>query len=322
MATIEIIGLGAMNVDHLYRVDKVVVDSEQLVTDSVSLSGGSSANTIYGLAKLGVRTGFVGAVGTDEHGKGLIENFTTAGVDTSQIRIKQRTRTGAALCFSDKLGRRALYISPGANSLLTSEDINLDYLNQAKIVHLSSFADDKQFKLQLNLVKEIGGSVKISLAPGMLYASKGLKALAPLLKRTYVIFINREEVEQLTSKDFRAGAKECLKLGCQIVAVTLGKGLAAGKSKTISGYIRDAERDYEIEREEMGSESVIETTGAGDAFAAGFLFGLHKNKRIEECGLLGDIMADFAIKEMGARKGLPSLAQLARRYLERSGQQL
>lgn len=322
MTGFEIVGLGAMNIDRLYRVDEIVVDGEQLVTDSEAVPGGSAANTIYGLAKLGVKTGFVGAVGRDEGGEELIQNFETVGVDTSQIRVKQDVKTGSAICFSDKLGRRALYVSPGANNLLTSKDITLAYLNQAQMVHLSSFADEKQFNLQVGLVKQMRPSVKVSLAPGMLYATKGLEALAPLLEKTHVILVNREEMERLTGRDFRAGAGQCLNLGCQIVVVTLGKGLTTDKARTITGYIRDSEQEYEIEPEKQSLESQLETTGAGDAFAAGFLFGLLRGKRIEECGLLGDIMAGFAINGIGARKGLPSLAQLSRRYLQRSGHQL
>ena len=322
MTGIEIVGLGAMNMDRVYRVDEIVADGEQLVTDSEAVPGGSAANTIYGLAKLGVKTGFVGAVGRDEDGEELIQNLETVGVDTSQIRVKQDVKTGSTICFSDKLGRRALYVSPGANNLLASEDITLAYFNQARMVHLSSFADEKQFNLQAGLVKEMGASVRVSLAPGMLYVTKGLEALAPLLEKTHIILVNRDEIERLTSREFRAGARECLNLGCQIVVVTLGKGFTTDKAKTITGYIRDAEQEYEIEPEEQGVESQSETTGAGDAFAAGFLFGLLRDKRIEECGLLGDIMAGFAISGIGARKGLPSLAQLSQRYLQRSGHQL
>ncbi|MBA7695250.1 Ribokinase [subsurface metagenome] len=72
MTGIEIVGLGAMNIDRLYRVDEIVADGEQLVTDSEAVPGGSAANTIYGLAKLGVKTGFVGAVGRDEDGESAV----------------------------------------------------------------------------------------------------------------------------------------------------------------------------------------------------------------------------------------------------------
>jgi ribokinase len=66
----------------------------------------------------------------------------------------------------------------------------------------------------------------------------------------------------------------------------------------------------------------LESTGAGDAFAAGFIFGFLRGKRLEECGLLGDIMASFDIRAIGARKGLPTLSQLSQKYLQRSGNPL
>lgn len=321
MTKIEVVGFGAMNIDRLYRVDELVVDGEQSVVECVSHPGGSAANTIYGLAKLNVKTGFVGAVGNDEASKALISDFKTAAVDTSQVQLK-KTATGSAICISDKLGRRAIYVSPGANSLLNSKDIDVAYLNQAQIVHLSSFVDDKQFKLQVGLVKRMKSSVKVSLAPGMLYAAKGLKALAPLLERTHIVFMNREEIEGLTGKDFRAGSRELMKLGCRIVVVTLGRGLAESRVGMVTARICDGKKEYEVGSEKVSPKSTLDTTGAGDAFAAGFLFGFLKDKGIEECGLLGDIMAGFAIRGVGARAGLPTLAKLSQKYLKRSGHSL
>ena len=318
MAEIEIVGFGAMNIDRLYQVDEVVVDGEQMVRDFTVLPGGSAANTIYGLAKLGIKAGFVGAVGMDNDGKELTNDFKAITVGTSQISAKKAT-TGLTFCLSDKLGKRAIYVSPGANDLLNTEDIDLAYFNQARIVHLSSFAGDKQFNLQTDAMKKLASSVTVSLAPGMLYVARGLKALAPLLERAHIVFLNREEIERLTGKDFKAGARELVKSGCRIVVVTLGKGLAKEKASLVTAFICNAEKEYEVESEKVSPESLLETTGAGDAFAAGFLFGFLRGKEIEECGLLGDIMARFAISEVGARKGLPTLAQLSQRYLQRSG---
>ena len=320
MAAIEIIGFGALNIDLVYRVDRIVVDGEQIVKGFEAFPGGSAANTIYGLARLGIKAGFIGSVGDDEDSKELIASFKAVGVDTAQIRVKPEAHTGTAICLSDKTGRRSLYILPGANDLLRSEDISLDYLDQAQIVHFSSFVNDVQFKLQSNFIAKIRNVVKISLAPGVLYANKGLNVLSPLFERTHIVFMNKQEIELLTGKDFRAGAQECLKLGCQIVAVTLGKGVTSGKAKTITSYIRDIQGEYQIEAEKQDDRRILETTGAGDAFAAGFLFGLLRGKQIEECGVLGDIMAQFALRELGARKGLPTLTKLSQRYLQRMGQ--
>jgi len=322
MAALDIVGFGAMNIDHLYKVDEIVVDGEQLVRGFESLPGGSAANTIYGLAKLDVKAGFVGTVGIDDDGEELIKDFKTVVVDTSQIRIKQAVNTGSTICLSDRLGGRAIYVSPGANSLLSPEDIDLAYLNQAQMVHLSSFANNKQFNLQVDVTKKLSNSVKVSLAPGMFYVARGLKALVPLLERAHIVFMNREEIEGLTGKGFRAGARELVRLGCRTVVITLGKGIAKGKDKIVTAYICDGGKEYEVESEKGSPKSPLETTGAGDAFAAGFIFGFLKGKGVEECGLLGDIMASFAISEIGARRGLPTLAQLSQDYLKRSGHQL
>ncbi len=170
MSNIEVVGLGALNIDHMYRVERILDDGEAVVNEAKSFPGGSAANTIYGLAKLGVNTGYTGVVGGDEGGKILLQDFQEVGVDTTRIRVKSEARTGSVLCLSDRLGRRSLYVVPGANSLLTMDDLDLTYINQAKWLHLSSFADDRQFQVLLELIDRLDSSVKLSFAPGMLHA--------------------------------------------------------------------------------------------------------------------------------------------------------
>ena len=312
MSKIDVIGLGAMNMDRVYRVERILDDGESLVEEAKSFPGGSAANTIYGLAKLGVKTGFVGTVGDDADGETLLRDLQEAGTDTGQIRIKAEAKTGTALCFSDKLGRRSIYLLPGANKLLTADDLEIDYINRAGMLHLSSFADDRQFKVILELVDKLDASVRLSFAPGALYAVKGVKALKPILAKTHVLFVNRNEIQQLTGEDIADGAEACLKQGCNTVVVTLGKG-ASYKGTAASSYIKDTRREYTIESKPRAAAE-IDTTGAGDAFAAGFLFGLLNGKDPRECGHLGDIAAQFSITGTGARDGLPTLAELSQRY--------
>ena len=192
---IEVVGLGALNIDRLYQVERILDDGEAVVRGLVSSPGGSAANTIYGLAKLGVKTGFVGVIGDDTEGKTLVQDFEKFGVDTSQIRIKPQVKTGSVVGLSDSLGKRSLYVLPGANNLLTMDDLDLSYINQARVLHLSSFADERQFKISLELIDRLDLSTKVSFAPGALYAAKGLKALAPILDRTYALFINQNEIQ-------------------------------------------------------------------------------------------------------------------------------
>jgi len=329
MKSIEVVGLGALNTDHIYKVERILDDGEAVVSEAKSFPGGSAANTVYGLARLGVNTGFSGVTGDDAEGRLLLQDFQKAGVDISQIKIKQKAKTGSVLCLSDSHGRRSLYVLPGANNLLTMDDLDLAYMNQARLLHISSFADDRQFKILLELMNRLDLSTRISFAPGALYAAKGLRALAPILGRTYILFINQNEIEQLTGRDIIAGAENCLKQGCQIIAVTLGRGirLELGKGtsrRTINAacYIRDGKNEYAIESTEYNAVSASGATGAGDAFATGFLYGLVKGKGPEECGCLGDIVAQFSITKVGAREGLPSLSELAQRYQEIYNKQL
>lgn len=337
MNNIEVIGLGALNIDNIYQVESILGDGEtavnreqveRILNDGEAVvnregffPGGSAANTIYGLAKLGVSTGFAGAVGDNAEGKIMLEDFQKVGVDISQIRVKHGVKTGSALCLSDKLNFRSILVSPGANSLLAMNDIDLDYLNRAKVLHISSFVDDAQLKILLELMNKIDVSVKVSFSPGALYATKGLKALSPILARTYVLFVNQNELQQLTGRDINDGVEGCLKLGCHIVVVTLGKG-ASYKTVMATSYIRNAENEYMVKPSNKNTISALDTIGAGDAFASGFLYGLLKGKGLEECGRLGDIVAQFSITKVGARQGFPTLSELAQRYQKLYSQQL
>ena len=323
MNNIEVVGLGALNIDHIYQVERILDDGETVVSEAASFPGGSAANTIYGLAKLGMNTGFTGVVGDDAEGEVMLQDFHKVGVDTSQIKVRPGARTGSALCLSDKLGRRSLYLLPGANNLLTIDDLDLAYINQAKMFHVSSFVDDRQFNILLALMNRLDLSTKVSFTPGALYATKGLEVLTPILNRTCVLFVNQNELHQLTGGGILAGVESCLKHGCQIIAVTLGQGARLGLGKGISrrtvtaiSYIRDAESEYVIELGNQNTISGVDTTGAGDAFATGFIYGLLNGKGLEQCGRLGDIVAQFSITKVGAREGLPTSAELAQRYHE------
>jgi len=329
MTDIEIVGLGALNTDHLYKVERILDDGETIVSESKSFPGGSAANTIYGLAKLGVNTGFTGVVGDDAEGKILIQDFRKAGVDTSRIKVKPGAQTGSVVCLSDRLGRRSLYVTPGANNLLSKSDIDLAYINQSGILHISSFAHDRQFQILLDLMGGLDSSIRLSFSPGALYAAKGLEALAPILSRTHILFINNDELKQMTGKDTADGARSCLEQGCSIIAVTLGKGARLElrrrdgcETVTAIGYIRDSETEYVIQPGNQDEAPPKDTTGAGDAFAAGFLYGLLKGKKLDKCGYLGDTMARFSLAKLGTRRGFPTLDQLSQRYQELYHRQL
>lgn len=313
MSSIDIVGFGALNMDQIYGVARILTDGEAPVADFRLSPGGSAANTIYGLAKLGIGSGFIGAVGDDEQGEMLLEDFEAVGVDTGQIKVKKGAKTGSVLCLTDKRGRRALYVLPGANSLLVSDDIDLAYINQAKVLHLSSFAEEEQLEIQKQLVARMPQSIKVSFAPGSIYAAKGMRVLSPIIKRTHILFLNREEAKGLTGEEFQRGARRLLEEGCQIVAITLGEGITRGAT-TATCYLASGDSEYIVEARKTLTKPKGDTIGAGDAFAAGFLYGFLRRKGLEECGYLGDLLARLSTTRIGARAGLPSLQKLGKRY--------
>jgi len=300
MKRFDTVGFGALNVDKLFRVNKIATaEEESFITDCEEACGGSAANTIVGLARLGCKVGFIGKVADDREGKLLIEDFRREGVATNGIILAKKDRSGTVMGFVDKKGERALYVDPGVNDTIKFNEINQEYAFQAKFLHLTSFVGKESFRSQKKLIEMLSRTVKISLDPGELYARKGLTTLEPIIERTFVLMPNLNELELLTSKaDYRKGAEFLFEKGVAMMAVKMGrKGC----------YVTDGKESHIIEAFKV---KVVDTTGAGDAFCAGFLYGLIKDKSLYECGRLGNFVASRCIMKMGARTGLPRLDDL------------
>lgn len=315
MKKLDFVGWGAMNYCRSYVVDKIVEEGEQLVTNSIKQPGGSAANTIYGLSKLGFKTGFIGAVGSDENGKILINDLINVNVDTRGIRIKTNQQTGECFLISNKSGKRSIYIESGANKKLLAGDIELPYLEASDFLHMSSFVDEHQFSLQVKIVQKIAFKPKISFSPGMIYATKGLNQLKPILQKTQVLFINKEEIEILAKQKYDQAARMFIKEGCRIVVVPFSKPLKRGNF-LIASYVNDGGNEFYIKSIKEKNAADLYSSGTADAFATGFLYGLVTNKEIYECAQLGDIVAKFAAGDVSARNGLPTLATLSSEYVK------
>jgi len=293
----DVVGFGALNVDKLCHVNKIARGGEESFILSISeAAGGSAANTIVGLARLGIKTGFVGKVANDHEGQLLLNDFRREGVNTDGITVVKQGRSGNVTAFVDKTGERALYVHPSVNDTLTLKEIDLEYAEHTEFMHLASM-DEKPFRAQRQLV-EILPNVNISLDPGEIYARKGLARLVPILRRCSVFMPSEKELRILTGKPFREGAAILLEYGVSAVAVKLGrKGC----------YVTNGKESHLIEPFDA---KPVDKTGAGDAFCAGFLYGLVKKKDLYECGRLGNFVASRCIKKTGARAGLPKASDL------------
>ncbi len=300
MKRFDVIGFGALNVDKLYKVNKIAGPEEEgFIKGFEEACGGSAANTIVGLARLGCKVGFIGKVANDREGRMLLEDFRREGVNIKGIIKAGEGRSGTAMGFVDERGERALYVDPGVNDTIGFEEIDKAYARQAKFLHLTSLVGEKSFETQKKLVETLPEDVKVSMDPGELYARKGMKALKPILERSFVFMPNSRELALLTGiEEYVEGAEKLLELGVKVVAVKLG-----GKGC----YVTDGKESHHVEAFKV---MIVDTTGAGDAFCAGFLYGLLNNKSLKECAKLGNFVASRCIMKMGARSGLPRLEEL------------
>ncbi|MCW4006782.1 MAG: carbohydrate kinase family protein [Candidatus Bathyarchaeota archaeon] len=300
MTGLDFVGFGALNVDKLFQVNRIAhaEDESYIKTRSVNC-GGSAANTAVGLARLGCKTGFIGKVGGDKEGKLLVEDFCKEGVDTQGIIHAKYGESGTVMGFVDDQGQRALYIHSGVNDALAIEEISKDYAANARFLHLTSFVGEKSFQTQKDLLETLPRTVKVSFDPGVLYAQKGKTKLQPILQRTYLMMPNRSELKLITGEqDPTKGAAALLELGVQICAVKLGAN---------GCYITDGKQTHTIEPHKG---RLVDTTGAGDAFNAGFIYGLLNGKDLLECGRIGNFVASRCVMELGARTSLPNAKAL------------
>jgi len=294
----DVVCFGALNMDKLYRVNRIAREEEEsFIIDFKETPGGSAANTAVGLARLGLKVGFIGKVAEDREARLLLKDFHDEKVDTKGIVVSKRGRSGVVMGYVDKRGDRALYVDPGVNDSLEFEEIDFEYAKNTDILHLTSFVADKPFQAQTELLKH-GSDVKVSFDPGELYARRGLASLKPMIERSFVMFPNENEVKLLTGQGYERGSEILLDAGANIVVVTLG-----GRGC----YVTDGRETHIVKPYEV---EVVDTTGAGDAFSAGFLYGLIKNKDLYECGKLGNFVASRCLQKVGAREGLPTISNL------------
>ena len=284
-----IVGFGALNLDKIYLVERIPrEDEESFVIDVEFHPGGSAANTIAGLASFGVKTGYIGKIGSDSEGEILLQDFVKRGVDVSGI-ARGDGRSGQALIFVDKEGNRAILVDPGVNDTISFKEVKKDLVEEAEIIHMTSFICKNgmdSFESQKKVAKI---AKAVSFDPGLPYVERGIDELKDILENTTILLPNKMEIEKLTGKDFKEGAKQLVEDGVKIVVVKLGeKGC----------YITDGKEEVFVEAFKV---KAVDTTGAGDAFNAGFLYGWIKNKSLEACGKLGNYVASKIVERVGAR---------------------
>ncbi|NYB52841.1 MAG: carbohydrate kinase family protein [Methanobacteriaceae archaeon] len=298
--TLDVIGFGALNLDRLYQVNQIACkDEEGHIEDLHECCGGSAANTIVGLARLGLDTGFIGKLAQDSEGLKLLDNLKSEGVDTQGIILSTSGRSGTVQGYVDGEGQRALYVDPGVNDEITIDGINEEYAFNTRLLHLTSFVG-KSIKAQEALLEIIPDQVIVSLDPGMIYASYGLELLENILQRTNILLINQGEFDLLLppAEGHDVNINTLLNYGIEVIVIKQGdKGC----------LVTDGARTHILEALKVDCR---DTTGAGDAFNSGFIYGFINGKSIKESAVIGNFVAACCVQEIGATTGLPSKSDL------------
>lgn len=253
--------------------------------------GGGGTNTAVAFSKLGFKTGYIGKIGDDSDGESVLEVLKKENVKFLG-KIKSDSITGYSIILDSRSHERTILTYKGINDELKENEISFRNL-KTKWLYLSSLLGES-FKTQKNLVNYLHKKgTKIAFNPSE-YIIKVLD-LKPILKFTEVLILNKEEAELLCKKN-RAREKDLLRglssLGPKIVVIT-------DKDREILAY--DGERKYSLIPHKV---KVVERTGAGDAFASGFVAGKIAGKSIEESLRLGLQESESVIRHFGAKNGL------------------
>ena len=296
----EVIGFGALNVDKLYSVENIVgKDEESFIKSETSTPGGSAANTIVGLSRLGCSTSIIGKIAEDDDGDLIEYNLAINGVYSNNLIYSETGSTGKCLGFVDKDGERCLYIDPGVNDDIKLGEINPLNIMRCKIMHYTSFVGDS-FNTQIELLDLLNDSVILSFDPGMLYVEKGFDELKPILERCDILLINESELRLLCNNN-ESSRKE-LAIGL----LDFGIGTVVVKQGSNGVFAMNNSEECFIEAYPC---EVVDTTGAGDSFNSGFLYSFLKGYDLEKSCKIGNWVASKSIEGFGMEK-FPSIKDL------------
>ncbi len=308
----DVICIGAALVDMVAQVTRYPADDDEVfVSDLTLLSGGAAANTAYACAKIGLSTAFIGKLGGhDAFGNKILNDFKEVNVDTKFIKYSEHHGTGSAYIALNKRGDRRIYAHSGAANYLSKEDLLEKELINTKIIFLSSLKNLEPF-IEAAIIGR-NNKIPVVLNPGMLIIDQGLKNIKKLLEKIDFLILSQNEYASLFNIEecdlnedlIQEKSSTLFKLGIQVIITTLGKKGALLLTSSRAELLPP-----------LKLKSLIDTTGAGDAFSAGFVYGLVQNINLKFEHLknnveIGNFVAGNCIQELGARNGIPNREDL------------
>lgn len=310
----DVIGIGNAIVDVLSHSDDAFLKDQGLVKGGMALidasqsdklyeqmgpgiecSGGSAANTIACLASLGAKGAFIGKVKEDALGKTFAHDIKAAGVDFSSKHAASGPSTARCLILVTDDAQRTMNTFLGACVNLNADDIDADYIARGSVTYLEGYLWDpdhakEAFIKAAMAAHQAGRQVALSLSDAFC-VDRHRQSFQDLVKHHVdILFANEDEIKALYEVDTFDAALQSVRDQCSVAALTRGEQ----GSVIIAGN-----EMHVIDCEPV--ENVVDTTGAGDAYAAGFLFGYTKEFDMGTCGRLGSICSAEVISHYGAR---------------------
>ncbi len=297
---IDVVCIGILVADILTSpIDRIPGPGQLASADEIFLSGGGHAhNTSVSLARLGAKVAVMGKVGDDPFGNFLIEDLKKERVDTSRISTSNKYGTSKTMVIlTSGKDRRFIYTS-GANGDFGPEDIDYDYLKQAKVLYIGGYGvltkfDEYSLVQVLRFAKE---NDIVTLLDVVIPHSESnwINKCRKALKFTDFFLPNNDEAKLITGQtEPEEQAKQLLKYNPEItIVITMGGNgsLIRTKDKIIRAS------SYKVK--------VVDGTGGGDAFSAGLIFGLMNNWKLTETLKLASAMGASAVRKIGTTPGV------------------
>ena len=307
----KVLGLGNALVDILVRIDDdallrsldlpkscmTLVREEQInaILDRISglkkqeTCGGSAANTISGLARLGVPTGYIGKIGHDAYGTFFADEMKRHGTDARMFY--GASQTGRALGFITPDSERTFATFLGAAVELDDSDLSPQLFSGYQNFHIEGYSVQNHALAEtaLRLAKDAGLEISLDLASHNV-VRENLAFLQEMVGRYVdIVFANEDESMAFSGRNSPAEALVTISPNCRIAVVKLGKS---------GSLVRREEEEHRID---CIPAKAVDTTGAGDLYASGFLFGWIQGLPLPVCGRIGSLLSGKVVEIVGAK---------------------
>jgi len=322
----DVVGIGNAIVDVLTQTDDAFLEGEDLAKGTMTLvdearadavydkvppamecSGGSAANTIAVLAGLGAKTAFMGKVRNDAFGRIFAHDIRSLGVHFDTTPAEDGPATAKCLVLVTPDAQRTMLTCLGASIHLKPADVDLDVIKAAQVTYLEGYLwdpeDAKQaFRTAAAAARAAGREVALSLSDPFCVDRHRADFLDLIEGHVDILFANEAEIMSLYQVDAFEDALDKVKGHCKVAVLTRSEkgSVVVGPDDTVA--VAAAPVDH-----------VIDTTGAGDAYAAGFLYGYTRDGDLGVCARMGGIAAAEVIAQIGARPETDLKAAMAQK---------